>query len=107
MDPGPMDAASLRNFKDFLQLFNVIAESCFLRCVHTFHTRGLTEEEAVCVSRCTNKHVKVNNKIMEIYMEVQPLIVNKRIEEMNALQEKQKEAQASQTKESENNKTES
>jgi len=32
-------------FKDFLQLFNVISESCFLRCVNTFNSRELTEEE--------------------------------------------------------------
>jgi len=32
-------------FKDFLQLYNVMSESCFLRCVTTFNSRELTEEE--------------------------------------------------------------
>lgn len=29
------------------------------------------------------KHVKVNHKIMGVFMELQPLIVSKRMEEMN------------------------
>lgn len=32
-------------FKDFLQLYNVMSESCFLRCVTAFNSRALTEEE--------------------------------------------------------------
>lgn len=32
---------------------------------------------------CTKKHVNVNHKVMQVYIEVQPQIVNKRIEEMN------------------------
>jgi hypothetical protein len=43
--------------------------------------------QAVCVARCAGKHIKVNKKVMEIYMEVQPQITKKRMEEMAALQE--------------------
>jgi hypothetical protein len=32
-------------FKDFLQLYNVMSESCFLRCVTAFNSRALTDEE--------------------------------------------------------------
>ena len=38
-----------------------------------------------CVDRCCNKHVRVNHKVMAVYMEVQPFIVQKRIEEMEKL----------------------
>lgn len=86
MDPNA-DLSSLRNFKDFLQLYNVMSESCFLRCVTAFNSRALTDEEAICVDRCAGKHVKVNKKVMEIYMEVQPQITKKRMDEMAALQE--------------------
>jgi hypothetical protein len=52
--------------------------------------------KAVCVARCTGKHVKVNKKVMEIYMEVQPQITKKRMEEMAVLQESlQKENRSS------------
>ncbi|KDR15692.1 Mitochondrial import inner membrane translocase subunit Tim9 B, partial [Zootermopsis nevadensis] len=87
-------------FKDFLQLFNVISESCFLRCVNTFNSRELTEEEAVCVTHCAGKHIKVNKKVMEIYMEVQPQITKKRMEEMATLQESlEKQNKSSETTE--------
>ena len=38
-----------------------------------------------CVDICTNKHVRVNHKMMSVYMEVQPLIMQKRMEEMEKL----------------------
>ena len=34
---------------------------------------------------CSNKNIRVNQKIMSVYMEVQPLIVQKRVEEMEKL----------------------
>jgi len=81
------DLSSLRNFKDFLQLYNVMSESCFLRCVTAFNSRTLTEEEAICIDRCAGKHVKVNRKVLEVYMEIQPQITKKRMDEMASLQE--------------------
>ncbi|KAI9565569.1 hypothetical protein GHT06_009361 [Daphnia sinensis] len=78
-----MDA--LKNFKDFLLVFNTMSETCFTRCVNTFQTRELTEDEDRCVELCSNKNIRVNHKIMSVYMEVQPLIVQKRIEEMEKL----------------------
>lgn len=43
--------------------------------------------QASCVTRCADKHVKVNKKVMEVYIEVQPQIAKKRMEEVAALQE--------------------
>lgn len=81
-----MDYASLRNFKDFLQLYNAISESCFIRCINNFNGRDLSNNEAQCVDSCAGKHVKMNHKIMQVYMEVQTIITNKRIEEMQNAQ---------------------
>ncbi|KAK7790647.1 hypothetical protein R5R35_006540 [Gryllus longicercus] len=81
-----MDYASLRNFKDFLQLYNAISESCFTRCVNNFNERELSLDEAKCVEFCAGKHVKMNHKVMEVYMEVQSVITNKRIEEIQNAQ---------------------
>jgi len=38
----------------------------------------------ICIDRCAGKHVKVN-KVLEIYMEVQPQIAKKRMDEMATL----------------------
>nr|CAD7453547.1 unnamed protein product [Timema tahoe] len=87
-----MDYAALRNFKDFLQVYNIMSEVCFLRCVSTLSNRDISAEEAQCVSLCTDKYVNMNNKLMQVYMEVQPIIMNKRMEEMSKLQESQQAA---------------
>ncbi|XP_075226409.1 translocase of inner membrane 9b [Lycorma delicatula] len=81
-----MDYMSLRNFKDFLQQYNKITENCFLHCVNTLGERSVTSEEQKCVDLCTLKHIKVNHKVMSVYLEVQPIIMNRRIEELNQAQ---------------------
>lgn len=81
-----MDSVSLRNFQDFLLQYNKMSETCFLRCINTFRERETTTDERQCVDLCTTKYGRVNQKIITVYVEVQPQIVNKRIEEMNKLQ---------------------
>ncbi|XP_066596330.1 mitochondrial import inner membrane translocase subunit Tim10 B-like [Prorops nasuta] len=76
----------IRNFKDFLLLYNQITENCFRRCTNTFNTRDITEEEDLCVKNCANKHINANHKIMEIFTEVQPIMVQRRINDMNSTQ---------------------
>lgn len=76
----------LRNFRDFLLVFNQISETCFRRCANTFLTRDITPNEDLCIKNCTEKHVNANHKIMELYVEIQPVLVRKRIEEMNDTQ---------------------
>jgi len=43
--------------------------------------------QAICADRCAGKYVKVNRKVLEVYMEIQPQITKKRMDEMAALQE--------------------
>lgn len=61
--------------------------------------------QAICVDRCAGKHVKVNKKVLDVYVEVQPQITQKRMDEMAALQEslekqKQPSEETQQSKES-------
>ena len=81
-----MDALQLRNFKDFLVLYNQISETCFKKCANTFLTREITSDEDLCVSNCAQKYIHANHKIMEIFMEVQPIMVRRRMEEINTTQ---------------------
>ncbi|XP_043678632.1 mitochondrial import inner membrane translocase subunit Tim10 B-like [Vespula pensylvanica] len=78
-----MDLLQLRNFRDFLLVYNQISETCFKRCADTFLTREITSNEDLCIKNCTEKHIHANHKIMELYMEIQPILVRKRIEELN------------------------
>ncbi|XP_011165191.1 mitochondrial import inner membrane translocase subunit Tim10 B isoform X1 [Solenopsis invicta] len=81
-----MDALQLRNFKDFLLLYNQISETCFKTCANTFLSREITSNEDLCVNNCAQKYIHANHKIMEVFMEVQPLMMHKRIEEINTAQ---------------------
>ncbi|KZC07187.1 Mitochondrial import inner membrane translocase subunit Tim9 B, partial [Dufourea novaeangliae] len=73
-------------FKDFLLLYNQISETCFKRCLNTFISREVSAEEDICVSKCLQKHVRANHKMMEIFMEVQPVLIQKRLEEVQQAQ---------------------
>ncbi|XP_042214812.1 mitochondrial import inner membrane translocase subunit Tim10B-like [Homarus americanus] len=75
--------SNVRQFKDFLVLYNQISERCFNLCVTGFNNRELSEIETACVDRCVGKHISVNHKIMSVYTEVQPIYLQKRIDEMN------------------------
>lgn len=77
-----------------------MTHSCFQNCVNNFYSRDIASDEENCVNLCVHKHIKVNHKLMGVFMEIQPMIVSKRMEEMNqaALQMEQQlqEAQTQQ-----------
>ncbi|KAL0269838.1 UNVERIFIED_CONTAM: hypothetical protein PYX00_007437 [Menopon gallinae] len=97
-----MDNFANLQLKDFLLLYNKITESCFVHCVNQLGQRDLTQDECSCVDVCTKKYVNVNNKVMQVYMEVQSQIINRKIEEVN----KQQAAISAKVKDINPNKTE-
>ncbi|GAV05202.1 hypothetical protein RvY_15370 [Ramazzottius varieornatus] len=83
-----------RNFKDFMQMYNQLTERCFGVCVADLGTRRLTEPEEQCVSNCATKNVRLNNRTMEVFMELQPAILEKRQREAMEAMAKAEAAQA-------------
>lgn len=79
-------AVQLRNFKDFLQLYNQMTENCFTRCVDEMNSRNLNRDEVSCVDLCSTKFINVNHKVMSLYVDVQSALVTKRVEEAQASQ---------------------
>ncbi|OQV22353.1 hypothetical protein BV898_03850 [Hypsibius exemplaris] len=80
-----------RNFKDFMRLYNQLTETCFAVCVADLGSRSLTAPEESCVAHCAEKNIRLNNRTMEIFMELQPAMLEKRrkeAEEAFALMEK-------------------
>ncbi|KAL6260147.1 hypothetical protein P5V15_007682 [Pogonomyrmex californicus] len=59
---------------------------CFKKCANTFLSREITSDEDFCINNCAQKYIHANHKIMEIFMEVQPAMVRKRMEEINTTQ---------------------
>ncbi|XP_053957815.1 mitochondrial import inner membrane translocase subunit Tim10B [Anastrepha ludens] len=89
MDPN------LRNLKDFLTLYNKVTELCFSRCVETLYERDLTDSENTCIDRCVVKFARFNQKMMNVYVEVQSDINQKRIQELEANQKQLSQGQTS------------
>ena len=73
--------AGLRNFRDFLSIYNQMSEMCFNRCVINLNHRQLTEEEQVCSDVCAEKQMKYNNRIMGVYVVEQPIATERKMKE--------------------------
>ena len=76
-----LDYNALRNFREFLETYNKISETCFNRCIVNLHQRSMTEEESRCADICTERNVVVNHKVLQSFMIEQPKINEKKIEE--------------------------
>ena len=76
--------AGLRNFKDFLSIYNQMSEMCFNRCVINLNHRQLSEEEQVCSDVCAEKQMKYNNRIMGVYVVEQPIATERKMKEAEA-----------------------
>ena len=89
-DPG------LRNFRDFLQLYNQMSEMCFNRCVINLNNRNLSDEERACTDVCAEKQMKYNNRIMNTYIVEQPIATERKMkdaeEQANIAMNKMREA---------------
>lgn len=75
MDP------QVRQFKDFLQLYNTITERCFNTCVDNLFSRRVEDNEDSCIAFCVDKFAKTNQRMMTTYIEVQSSINEKRMQE--------------------------
>ena len=76
-----LDHNSIRNFREFLETYNKISETCFNRCIVNLHQRTMTDEESHCADICTERNVLVNHKVLQSFMVEQPRINEKKIEE--------------------------
>lgn len=81
-------AANIRQMRDFLEIFNKVTETCFNHCVVTFADRDVLSEESICLDRCVSKILKSSHAAMNTYVEIQPKLVEKRIQEFTELNEK-------------------
>ncbi|CAH0562730.1 unnamed protein product [Brassicogethes aeneus] len=88
-----MEDHAVRNFKDFLLLYNQLTERCFKKCVDQIQRRELDQNEVACVENCSTKFIKYNNKLMGNFVVSQTALVNKRTKEMEEEQKKLLEEQ--------------
>ena len=69
----------LLQFKEFLEVYNKISETCFSACaVGLSARRGLTPEEEDCADRCTVKNYSLNHRVLGAFMVEQPRITEEK-----------------------------
>ncbi|XP_077098830.1 mitochondrial import inner membrane translocase subunit Tim10 B [Siphateles boraxobius] len=74
----------LRNLRDFLLVYNRMTEICFQRCTSNFNYRNLTMDEERCVDSCAGKLIRTNHRLMGTYVQLMPVMVQKRMQEMES-----------------------
>lgn len=95
--------------RDFFLLYNKLTENCFTNCTDNFFSRNLSQDEVPnskinnlffyhkfstqtflfqlsCVDRCVNKFSRINQKIMQVYVNVQAQINQRRMENIKQMQ---------------------
>lgn len=69
-------------------MYNRITEHCFAKCSDNLFNRTISDTENSCVNNCVDKFVKVNHRILGVYVEVQQGIQETRLKEMSEMQQK-------------------
>jgi len=85
---------SLRNFKEFLEIYNRTTERCFRDCIVDLNRRDLTLDEDKCLDECTTKLTKFNHRLLSQFMVEQPRMIQKKIETAQKEQEAAMQAAA-------------
>ncbi|XP_014287165.1 mitochondrial import inner membrane translocase subunit Tim9 [Halyomorpha halys] len=66
-----VNADHIKTFKDFLLSYNKLSEMCFIDCVSDFTSRSVKPNEEKCVLNCTEKYLKMNQRISQRFQEFQ------------------------------------
>merc|ERR1712189_4640 len=66
------EAVAAQNYREFILLYNKIAEKCFNNCVTNFNEKKLSDLEVDCAEKCSGKMVNVNHRLMSVFMQIGP-----------------------------------
>lgn len=70
--PFNTETVAIQNYREFIQLFNKVSNSCFNSCVVDMTSAKLSADEAKCVESCSEKMINVNHRLMSIFVEIGP-----------------------------------
>ncbi|KAF6211833.1 hypothetical protein GE061_012349 [Apolygus lucorum] len=69
--PNEINTEQIKSFKDFLSSYNKLSELCFMDCVNDFTARTVKPGEEKCALNCTEKYLKMNQRISQRFQEYQ------------------------------------
>ena len=49
--------------KDSIGMYNFMVERCFADCINSFRSKTLDESEKACVSKCSEKYIKLTQRV--------------------------------------------
>ncbi|PVV01345.1 hypothetical protein BB560_004238 [Smittium megazygosporum] len=52
-----------RQMKDFMKMYVKLVNNCFDDCINGFEEKNLTDNEIACTRKCTQKFMKVNERV--------------------------------------------
>ncbi|XP_073981051.1 translocase of inner membrane 9 [Rhodnius prolixus] len=66
-----VNAEQIKSFRDFLLSYNKLSEVCFVDCISDFTSRTIKPNEEKCALNCTEKYLKMNQRISQRFQEFQ------------------------------------
>ncbi|XP_032232896.2 mitochondrial import inner membrane translocase subunit Tim9 [Nematostella vectensis] len=71
LTPEQVREQEVKQFQNFLSYYNRLTEMCFTDCIHDFTNRRIAANENNCAMHCTEKFLKVMQRIGVRLQEVQ------------------------------------
>lgn len=69
--PNQQQEMEVKQFQNFLQYYNKLTEMCFSDCIHDFTNRKISTNENNCAMHCSEKFLKVMQRVGVRLQEVQ------------------------------------
>lgn len=70
---------------DTVRFYNDLAETCFNRCVTTFHGRQLEDGEEKCVKTCATKFMNLSKRVGQRWQEHQAEMSESNIQNIQSM----------------------
>jgi len=55
--------------KDMVRMYNSLVERCFHGCAKDFTVRAITDQEELCMIRCTDKYLRHSARVARVFAE--------------------------------------
>ncbi|KAI6240651.1 Zf-Tim10-DDP domain-containing protein [Aphelenchoides fujianensis] len=78
---------NILQLKEFLGVYNTLTERCFGACVRQFNDHELDAEETKCTKQCIDKQMRVNKRLMNVFAELGPKMMQRQQEAQIQAQE--------------------
>jgi import inner membrane translocase subunit TIM9 len=76
-----IEALQQAQIRVMIKNLNELVTMCFDNCIYNFKTRKLDNSEELCLSRCTEKYMRIAQRVSKVISEQQLLILQQQTPE--------------------------